>query len=179
MTVLRGAIVHDDWPAVLARLTTHAGEAAIADAYGELPLHAAAFCSAPLEVMRALLDAHPAAVSTPNVHGALPLHYTVFMEARIDVVELLLRAYPEAAYVANNNGWLPLHWATLHHPPASLDVVVALLAAYPEAALVRTNTGRLPDLSRRYPAHDIRAALAAASSARRAPALHAWHKLRA
>ena len=43
---------------------------------------------------------------------------------------------------------------------------------------MRTNDGALPNLSR-YPAHNIRAALAAASSARRAPALLAWHRLRA
>ena len=44
--------------------------------------------------------------------------------------------------------------------------------------LSRNNDGHLPNLSR-YPAPDIRAALAAASSARRAPALLAWHCLRA
>ena len=80
--------------------------------------------------------------------------------------------------MADNAGQLSFHYATLYGIHASLDVVVALLAAYPEAALVRTINGDLPDLSR-YPPHDIRAALAAASAARRAPALLAWHRLRA
>ena len=180
MIVLRQAIMRKDWPAVLARLTTHAGEVAIAGARGYLPLHWAASNEyrAPLEMMQALLDAHPAAVSTPNVRGALPLHWAVYKEALVDVVKLLLRAYPEAAYVATTYGDLPLHDATITPTTASLEVVVALLAAYPEAALVRENDGRLPDLSR-YPPHAIRAALAAASAARRAPALLAWHRLRA
>ena len=79
--------------------------------------------------------------------------------------------------MADEDGDLPLHRATLYSTPASLDVVAALLAVYPEAALVRNNDGRLPDLSR-YPAHSIRAALAAASAARRAPALFAYVRLR-
>ena len=184
MTVLHDAIERYDWPAVLARLATHAGEAAIADhhdADGALPLHLAALHGAPLEVMQALLDAHPAAASTRDENGDLPLHWAAFHEGCADVVELLLRAYPEAAYLTSIYGCLPLHDATLEELegyPAPLEVVVALLAAYPEAALVRTNNGRLPNLSR-YSAPDIRAALAAASSARRAPALLAWHRLRA
>ena len=181
MAVLHDAIDRKDWPAVLARLATHAGEAAIAVTVGGwLPLYRAAFNFAPLEVMQALLGAHPAAVSTPSAGGTLPLHHAAFRGEHADVVELLLRAYPEAAYSTNINGNLPLNYATLTSPPASLEIVVALLAAYPEAALVRTNYGDRPDLSlSRYPAHRIRAALAAASSARRTPALLAWHRLRA
>ena len=148
----------------------------IADADGSTPLHWAACRGAPLDVMQALLHAHPAAASTPNVYGALPLQYAAY-GAPLDVVELLLRAYPEAAYMASNYGYLPLHCATLYGVHAPLNVVVALLAVYPEAALVRNNNDDLPDLLS-YPAHSIRAALAAASSARRAPALLAWARLR-
>ena len=122
--------------------------------------------------------AHPAAVSMANVYGVLPLHGAAYNGQHADVVELLLRAYPEAAYVADTYGYLPLHFTALYGVHASLEVVVALLAAYPEAALVRANDGTLPNLSH-YPPHDIRAALAAASSARRAPALLSWHRLRA
>ena len=85
---------------MLARLATHVGEAAIADAEeGRLPLHWAANyrCRAPFEVMQVLLDARPAAASTPDVLGALPLHSAAINGEHADVVELLLRAYPEAA----------------------------------------------------------------------------------
>ena len=57
MTALYDAISRQDWPAALARLATHAGEAAIAGRYGWLPLHAAAAYRAPLEMMQALLQA--------------------------------------------------------------------------------------------------------------------------
>ena len=98
MTVLIDTIKCHDWPAVLARLATLVGEAAIANEFGAFPLYEAAGCGAPLAVMQALLHAHPAAVSTPNAFGRLPLHWAAYRgERAADVVELLLRAFPEGA----------------------------------------------------------------------------------
>jgi citrate lyase beta subunit len=111
---------------VMMPKVAHAEEAAIADTFGWLPLHEAAYYRAPLEVMQALLDAHPVAVSTPTARGYLPLH-CANEDAHVDAFKLLLRVFPEAAYAAYIYGSLPLYYATLYGS-ASLEVVVALEA---------------------------------------------------
>ena len=171
------AIRARDWVRAMARLSSHPGEANIANQNGWLPLHYPCWKQAPLAVVQALLHAHPAAASTPTVEGHLPLHMAAYNQAPLEVVQLLLRTYPEGASTASNNGCLPLHSATLFNTPASVEVVAALLAEHPEAALAYANDGRLPNLTR-YPAVAIAAALRAQVAARRRPAMLAWRAAR-
>ena len=172
------AIKERDWPAVRACLAGPLrAEARLADAWGYLPLHRAAYKKPPLDVVAELLLAHPDAASTPDVDGDLPLHLAAEGRASLEVVTALLEAHPAAASKANIYGRLPLHYATWHK--ASVGVVAALLAAYPEGAAVRDASGALPGSSR-YPTPTILAALKAAAAARRwrAPiAWHMWHRM--
>ena len=129
---------------------------------GHLPLHQAVWHSAPLPVVRSLLDAHPdAAKATASKSEWLPLHIALQAKADLAVIEPLLQAHPAAASSVSTYGWLPLHIAARRG--ASVEVVEALLHAAPEALSAPAESGDTPlMLARKYGHADAAYALDAA-----------------
>ena len=76
---------------VEALLKANSGAAAVADAFGRLPLHLAAGSGASRELVESLLLAYPAAVSCSDP-GQFPLQIALDTRASAGVVEALLMA---------------------------------------------------------------------------------------
>ena len=72
-------------------------------------MHWAAQLRAPLEVVRALLDAYPQGAQTMATSGMLPLHIATASGAPLEVIRLLLNAYPQGAQTLTNDRQLPMH----------------------------------------------------------------------
>ena len=111
------------------------------DEYGQLALHEAVFYRAPVEVVRALLDAFPQGAQATCGGGHLALHFALDRGAPMEVVRALLDAYPQGAQVADSDGCLALHFAASNGVP--VEVVRALLDAYPEGAQATDSDRRL------------------------------------
>ena len=85
-----------------------------------LPLHLAAICRAPANVVRMLLDAYPAGAKEKNEYGRLPLHCAAAHNAPADVVRILAEACPEAKNIMDNYGELPVHIAKEENVPKEI-----------------------------------------------------------
>ena len=107
------------WDGLVARARGTDGRAWAmeGDERGLLALHFAAVYQAPLEVVRALLDAYPEGAQTTDNDGMLPLHHAALNDAPVEVVCALLDAYPQGAQTTKNDGWLPLHDAAFNDAP--------------------------------------------------------------
>ena len=128
-----------EWDALLRRLATDEGRGeACEEGWWGLPLHYAALRGAPVEVVRALMDAYPEGARKTDDEGCLPLHFA----ATVEVVRALLDANPEGAGMADEDGRLPLHVAAARRAP--VEVIRALLDAYPEGARKTDDYGNLP-----------------------------------
>ncbi|XRB03151.1 ubiquitin carboxyl-terminal hydrolase [Pycnococcus provasolii] len=137
-------IANKMWSEVKACLSAYPGKAREKDNNRLLPLHLAAICRAPADVVRMLLDAYPAGAREKDKYGYLPLHSAAWFKAPADVVRMLLDAYAEGARGKSNDGSLPLHYAVRNNAPA--DVVRMLLDAYAEGATTvgKDKDGDLP-----------------------------------
>ena len=98
-----------NWDAALERLATDEGRREASEKAGMwLPLHRAVVRDAPVEVVRALLDAYPeGAGMTDNMFGCLPLHNAAERAPVVEVVRALLDAHPRAANIQDNFGNTP------------------------------------------------------------------------
>ena len=127
-----------------------------------LPLHCAARCGAPGEVVSALLEAHRAGAREATEPGEqLPLHLALEgATASDDVIEILLKGYPAAASIATTSqddmfakefgdtlplakGSLPLHIASRRGK--SVRVIKLLTEAYPQAVDFADANGETPE----------------------------------
>ena len=63
----------------------------------KLPLHYAAEKQAPLEVIKALVEAYPEGAKEKDEDQMLPLHYAAQAQAPLEVIKALVEAYPEGA----------------------------------------------------------------------------------
>lgn len=94
-TKLHWAVLAQDWPGVLRRLSKKPIEAATSNPGGDLPLHLACYeGQAPPYIIIALIDAYPDAVKTENKRGRDPLelasiNYRVDGPHRSEVLGLL------------------------------------------------------------------------------------------
>ena len=112
------------------------------DEYGHLALHGVAAFGAPVDVVRALLDAYPQGAQVTDYRSSsLPLHYAAYNKVPVGVVRALLDTYPQGAQAVDNIGCLPLHVAARNQ---TVEVVRALLDTYPQGAQMTNNHGRLP-----------------------------------
>ena len=121
-------------------------------------LHLAAFCGAPLQVVRAAIAAHPVSLrgegGTLTVEGELPLNLACRCQAnapgcRAAVVMELLKRHREGAKMADCFGELPLHNAARdgHHWAEAgkmMEVVEKLVEAHPVALHQRNCKGKTP-----------------------------------
>ena len=100
------------WEELVRFVAGQEGEASasrVSRGSGWLPLHYAACIRAPLEVVRALLDAYPQGAQTMATSGMLPLHIATASGAPLEVIRLLLNAYPQGAQTLTNDRQLPMH----------------------------------------------------------------------
>ncbi|KAG1674224.1 hypothetical protein FOA52_013844 [Chlamydomonas sp. UWO 241] len=124
-------------------LVAHREGAAKLDKYHSLPLHFAARCRAPKEVVNTLLAAHPDGVRQKTKIGRLPLHFAAANKAPFEVVAVLLQSYPSGAKMLTGTQKLPLHLAAGNLAP--FEVITALLKAHPAGAgALAGRAGNLP-----------------------------------
>lgn len=108
-----------------------------------LALHEACRHRAPVDLVRALLQAYGDAVSLPGDRGYLPLHFASCSGASPEVVAALIVAYPSATRNRDNpEGRLPLHLAAQWG--ADEEVIMALLMVHPRASTTRDASGKTP-----------------------------------
>jgi ankyrin repeat protein len=134
-----------DWPAVLARVTTHPSEAKlIGGAAGRMPLHMACEHDAPAVVVQSLLKAYPEASVCIGSSNMTPLHITCSsQEASVHVIRVLLELGVQGQCALQDlDGDTPLHTAC--RCGANLDVLEVLLQAYPQAVHERDLEGLTP-----------------------------------
>jgi ankyrin repeat protein len=108
---------------------------------GWLPLHAAAYYKAPVEVVELIMQGwDQALLEKVDKVGWTPVHVAA-RYASAEVVEALVKACPEALRIQEVNGWTPVHLAAEH---ASAEVVEMLAKACPEALLLQDSKGWTP-----------------------------------
>ena len=106
------------------------------DGNGSTALHWAAAFQAPLEVVRALLDAYPQGAQVTDSAGCLALHLAARYGAPVEVVRALLDAYSQGAQTVNSAGRSPLDCAAAaadgaHFSPKILVMLALAHAGYP------------------------------------------------
>ncbi len=83
-----------DWPAALARISSHPSEATSVGVQGRTPLHVACDQDAPAVVIQALLKANPMASTMVGTSDMNPLHITCSCQhASVEVVRVLLDSH--------------------------------------------------------------------------------------
>lgn len=146
-------LFEEDWQSAIAEIECHPHEAKIwtskpgfFDGDHEsnvLPIHVACSLNAPLEVIRAIVEAHPMCVqATESAFKRLPLHVACQYAARTEVIQYLVDEYVAGTLKADILGRLPIHYACSNG--ASLDVVKALLHANSSTTLYSDLNGWAP-----------------------------------
>ena len=125
-----------EWDALLRRLATDEGrEEAREMRRWRLPLHKAAqgcgIYPAPVEVVRALLDAYPEGVRKTTNYGSLPLHDAAWNGTSVDAVRTLLDAYPGAANIRRNDGRTPGELSNPDNHPKVYMMLALARAGHP------------------------------------------------
>jgi hypothetical protein len=99
-----------DWPAIIARCTSHPQEALWLDKRSRTALHSACTKRPPVDAIHALVDACGSSiVGRPDKHGRTPLVLAIESGSPEAVVKLLLDIHPQAASKMDQLGYLPLH----------------------------------------------------------------------
>ena len=137
---LLGAEVHAG--ALIAMVQAHPAAAAARDRKGALPLHIAAFCKSPLEVVHALLAAYQAAAAEKDEKGDLPAFLAARSGAPAVAQLALLAAHPAAASARGSGGQTLLHAVVEGSAPA--EAFAAVLGANAAAAAEKDDGGRTP-----------------------------------
>lgn len=115
--------------------------ASVLDPEGRSVLHAAVKYSAPVDVVKLLLNAWPNATAC-NPKGLSPLHYGFLYEADEEVLLTLLEAPGATPINDHENGTTILHLAAGF--AGSVAVVRAVLKMWPNAITVPDKHGRTP-----------------------------------
>merc|ERR1711937_542248 len=98
---------------------------------------------APLEVMRALVEAYPGCLSTKeSSFKRTPLHVACMSAAPVEVIEYLAREHVAATLEPDVSGRLPIHYACSNG--ASMDVVETLLQINSASTLYADRKGWIP-----------------------------------
>ena len=123
-----------DWPAIIARCTSHPHEASWLDRRCRTALHSACTKRPPVDAIHALVNACGSQiVERPDKHGRTPLVLAIESGSPEAVVKLLLDIHPEAASKMDKFGYLPLHRACFNRTTSDA-IVRILLEYYPEGA---------------------------------------------
>lgn len=108
-----------------------------------LPIHIACSLHAPLDVIKAIVEAYPECLSVKeSSFKRLPIHVACQFANTPDVIQYMSREYVAGTLEPDILGRLPLHYACSNG--ASLDVVTSLLSTCPASALYADFNGWLP-----------------------------------
>eukprot|EP01082_Thalassiosira_pseudonana_P001649 g1304.t1 g1304 contig10:1815734-1816315(-) len=129
-------LLDEDWQSAITEIECHPNEAKVwsnrpgfFDGEHEsnvLPIHVAVSLHAPLEVVKAIVDAHPECVKlVESAFKRLPLHVACQFAANKEVIEYLVGEYKAGTMEADVLGRLPLHYLCSNGAP--LDVVRILI----------------------------------------------------
>lgn len=146
-------LFEEDWRAAIAELECHPLDAqtwttrtGFFDGNHEarvLPIHIACSLHAPLEVVRAIVEAYPGCLSAKeSSFKRLPIHVACMSAAPLDVIEYLAQEYAAATLEPDTLGRLSIHYACNNGAP--MDVVGALLRVNSASALYADRNGWLP-----------------------------------
>ena len=135
------------WQSVIEHVRANPSDAkhVVASRSSLLPLHVACENGAPIQVIKAFLQANPKAVEIKSgIHERLPIH-CLLSSASISesIVSLLVEAYPGACRVADKNGNLPIH-LICQAPNITDGIFTSILSMYPEGAYVKSLAGNYP-----------------------------------
>ncbi|KAL3796808.1 hypothetical protein HJC23_010955 [Cyclotella cryptica] len=131
-------LFEEDWQSAITEIECHPHETKIWSARpgffdgdhesNVLPIHVACSVHAPIEVIKAIVEAHPEGVqSIESAFKRLPIHVACQFAARDDVIDYLVEQYCAGTMEADILGRLPIHYACSNGAP--LDVVRVLLRA--------------------------------------------------
>jgi len=147
---LASLILEEQWDAALVRVKEAPMETKIWTINKDnhlryLPLHYACIHKAPIELIKALLDAYPSAALTRcQEYDMLPLHLAIQSCSGLDVIEALLKYNELATSVTDSFELLPLHLACTQG--AKIDVISALVNAFPGACDATDRNGYTPKI---------------------------------
>lgn len=146
-------LLDEDWQSAITEIECHPNEAKVwsnrpgfFDGEHEsnvLPIHVAVSLHAPLEVVKAIVDAHPECVKlVESAFKRLPLHVACQFAANKEVIEYLVGEYKAGTMEADVLGRLPLHYLCSNGAP--LDVVRILIKTNNSSTLCGDYNGWLP-----------------------------------
>lgn len=114
-----------------------------AERYGCLPLHFAAKCVAPEEVIVALLEAYPQGATLKDTFGGLPIDFSY---GRLNIIHKMVKYCAECIRLRNGPnalGDLPLHRA-IRYQHATFEVIQFMVDQYPSSVKVKGQEGMFP-----------------------------------
>lgn len=146
-------LFEEDWQSAIAEIECHPHETKIWSARpgffdgdhesNVLPIHVACSVHAPIEVIKAIVEAHPEGVQTiESAFKRLPIHVACQFAARADVIDYLVQQYGAGTMESDVLGRLPIHYACSNG--ASLDVVRVLLRANKASTFFADLNGWMP-----------------------------------
>jgi hypothetical protein len=146
-------LFEEDWQSAIAEIECHPHEAKIWSSKpgffdgdhesNVLPIHVACSVHAPLDVIKAIVEAYPECVQCiESAFKRLPLHVACQFAARSDVIEYLVEQYVASTMEADVLGRLPIHYACSNGAP--LDVVKVLLRVNKAATCYADFNGWVP-----------------------------------
>jgi len=146
-------LFEEDWQSVIAEVECHpigcetwSSQAGFFDGDHEarvLPIHVACSLRAPLEVVRALVEAYPECLSAKeSSFKRLPIHAACMSSAPPEAIEYLARECVAGTSEPDMLGRLPIHYACSNGAPEA--VVRALLRVNPASMLYADCNGWLP-----------------------------------
>ena len=146
-------LFNEDWKSAVTEIERHPNDAKVWSSQAGffdgdhdshvLPLHVACSLHAPLDVIKAIVEAYPDGLSAKETSfKRLPLHVSCQMSENPEVIEYLARQYVGATIEPDVLGRLPIHYCCSNGAP--LDVVKTLLKANSASTLYADYNGWLP-----------------------------------
>jgi hypothetical protein len=148
-------IKEKQWRAVIDHVRSHPSDAKVGGGSGDdalvlPPLHIACQSGAPIQVIKALLNANPIASQIAcGMQDRLPLHFLLAAATsstapvQESVVIALVESYPASCRIVDGAGNLPIHLACMAMH-ASDAIFNSILSMYPEGAYARNHAGMYP-----------------------------------
>lgn len=146
-------LFNEDWQSVITEIGRHPNDAKVWSSQAGffdgdhdshvLPIHVACSLHAPLDVIKAIVEAYPDGLSAKETSfKRLPLHVSCQMSEKPAVIEYLAQQYVSATIEPDVLGRLPIHYCCSNGAP--LDVVKTLLKANSASTLYADYNGWLP-----------------------------------
>jgi hypothetical protein len=121
------------------------GVLCVAGVNGNLALHDACGCGAPMEVIRYLVQEYRGSLYVANTYLKLPIHHACSHGVPLlEIIQYLVHEYPESLRTTAKNGFLPLHYACSCNRGSPLEIIRYLVQEFPESLQVTSNDGNLP-----------------------------------